>query len=87
MMIVKQFNFQDCKQLLKFFVKNVEWKYNKNYGIVFMKVYMIYDVKFIIKVLRFEYYMYFVDLDVIFINVSFVVNFFFIMNLMNLQIL
>lgn len=49
-----------------------------------MKVYMIYDVKFIIKVLRFEYYMYFVDLDVIFINVSFVVNFFFIMNLMNL---
>lgn len=42
-----------------------------------MKVRMIYDVKFNIKVLRFEYYMYFVDLDVIFINVSCVVNFFF----------
>lgn len=54
--------------------------YNKNYGIVFMKVCMIFfDVKFNIKVLRFEYYMYFVDLDV-----SFEVNFFFIMNLMNL---
>lgn len=50
-----------------------------------MKVYLIFfDVKFIIKVLRFEYYMYFVDLDVIFINVSFEVNFFFIMNLMDL---
>lgn len=59
MMIVKQFYFQDCKQLLKFFVKNVEWKYNKNYGIVFMKVYMIFfDVKFNIKVLRFELYVF-----------------------------
>lgn len=49
-----------------------------------MKVHMtFFDAKLITKVSRSEYYMYLVDLDVIFTNVSFVANSSSTMNLMD----
>lgn len=51
-----------------------------------MKVHMTYDAKLITKVSRSEYYMYLVDLDVIFTNVSFEGDTSSTMNLMDSQI-